>query len=181
MRCSNLSRICQTSVLLLVAQFSHAVSAVPAEKLKAVYLIHIGEYTTWPDEKKQLETFNVCLDAESELNQPLLEVKENSYLIKGKALHIEHDLSDIKSCHIFYVDSNSLKYFNRYQKQIASYAVLTISSERDFTAQGGDIQYYAEDNKIRMQVSLNALKNANLVISSQILKLMKLADQPDNE
>jgi hypothetical protein len=167
--------------LLISSQYIYASSKVDnvlEQQLKAVYLIHLSEFTVWPAEKLQLPTFNICLDSHSDLNPSLDEVKASGRLVKEKPLVIEHDLTakNLINCHIFYVDQRNAKLFADLQKQLTDAAVLTISSETGFAQQGGDIEYYLEDGKVRMKGNLKNLSNSNLTISSKVLQLMKIVE-----
>jgi hypothetical protein len=57
--------------------------------------------------------------------------------------------------------------------KLAGKAVLTIGENDGFLDDGGMITFYYEDQRIRFDVSLSALKRENIVASSQLLKLAR--------
>jgi hypothetical protein len=144
---------------------------VSENQLKAAYLIHISEFTTWPDEKMQLPNFVICLTSGSKLSQPLEELRGQT--LKDKELDILYDVpaDKIKTCHVLYVEEgfNEKTFLKSFQK---SDAVLTISSDANFIKAGGVIEYYMEANKVKMRVNLKMLEQSKLGISSKILRLM---------
>lgn len=142
--------------------------ATSIEKIKAVYLIHLSEFTSWSEEKMRVPFFSICISAESDLKQPLEEIQGQR--IKNKPLKIQliSTASQLSQCHILYVDI-----FNKtlFEQQKAT-SMLTISSEANFLQEGGIIQYYIDNDKVKMRVNLKAMTKAKLSISSKLLRLM---------
>jgi hypothetical protein len=54
--------------------------------------------------------------------------------------------------------------------------VLSVSDAADFTRQGGMIQFFIRENKIRLRVGLVPTTEANLSISSKLLRLAEIDD-----
>ncbi len=146
-------------------QFSASV-----DKIKAAYLIHLSEFTTWPDEKLHSPMFSICISADSDLKQFLEEIEGR--LVKNKPLKIQQisSVNQLTSCDVLYVDAVSKKIFE--QDTIKAEPILTVSSEADFLEEGGVIQYYSDKDKVKMRVNLKALTKSKLVISSKLLRLM---------
>lgn len=146
-------------------------STVPVNQLKAAYLIHLSEFTTWPEQKMQLPSFVICLAKGSELSQPLAQIEGR--LVKDKRLEIHYDVpaEQLNSCHIFYVEEE----FNKKEFQqslLKADPILTVSSDENFVKEGGVIEYYPADDKIKMRVNLKMLGQLKLTISSKLLRLM---------
>lgn len=146
-------------------------SSVPENQLKAAYLIHLSEFTTWPDQKMQLPYFSICLASGSKLSEPLEQIKGR--LVKERPLEIRYDVpvEKLNSCHIFYVeDEFNKKVFQ--QSLLKSEPILTVSSDADFAKEGGVIEYYSDFDKVRMRVNLKVMTQLHLNISSKLLRLM---------
>jgi hypothetical protein len=142
------------------------------DKIKAAYLIHLSEFTTWSDEKMRLSHFSICISADSELKLPLEEIEGR--LVKNKPLKIQliSSREQLNSCHILYVENGSKKLFE--QNLLKPDALLTVGSDTNFLDEGGIIQYYYsdKDDKIKMRVNLKAIAKSKLVMSSKLLRLM---------
>ncbi len=157
--------------LLLLNSYGADASAIPENQLKAAYLIHLSEFTTWPADKMQESSFSICLASGSLLSEPLEEIKNRP--VKDKQLTILYDVpaDKINTCHILYVEANNKKVFQ--QSVAKNIAVLTVSSEPDFVKEGGIIEYYRNgSDKIKMRVNLKMMAQAKLVMSSKLLRLM---------
>lgn len=157
--------------LLMPHKNAEAAGAVDENQLKAAYLIHLSEFTTWPEDKMQsLPSFNICIAEGSVLQEQLEHIKGR--LIKNKPLKILYDIpvKDVNSCHIFYVESDpNGSIFQQISRRMP---ILTVSSDDGFARDGGIIEYYRKDNNIKMKVNLKALSQSTLMISSKLLRLM---------
>lgn len=149
-----------------------AAAEVGEYPLKAAYLIHLSEFTTWPEEKmQQLSSFNICIASDSPLKEPLEQIKGRE--VKNKQLEILYDtpVEKLNTCHIFYVeDKFNKKVFQQNRQKNAP--ILTVSSDPDFTKDGGVIEFYRDFDKVRMRVNLKMMNQTKLIISSKLLRLM---------
>lgn len=147
-----------------------------ADKLKAIYLVHISKLTTWPEFKEQANEFSICINESSDISTRLQEI--DRHIVKNKRpLKIQYDLSLPKliECDVFYVTADDISIFKKFRPQLESHSVLTVSSEEDFLEEeGGIIRYYPEDNKVKMAINLENMRKSNLVMSSKLLRLMKI-------
>ncbi len=143
---------------------------VSVNEIKAAYLIHLSEFTDWPDEKMQLPFFSICLAADSPLRASLERMVSQVVKNKPLVLHTINPSISKETCHILYVDEMNTDDFAQQISHLDS--VLTVSSEADFLKQGGIIQYYLDKNTVKMQVNLKTLNSSKLTISSKLLRLM---------
>ncbi|MDQ7090434.1 MAG: YfiR family protein [Methylococcales bacterium] len=143
------------------------------EKLKAIYLVHISQLTTWL-KKPSVDTFSICINKAEEISKKLKEIE--NHLIKKRPLKIQYNLSpeQLLKCDVFYVSASEISLFEKYKSELEKHAVLTISSEVGFTENyGGIIRYYVENDKVKMQVNLESMRKTELNMSSKLLRLMK--------
>lgn len=84
-------------------------------------------------------------------------------------------LADYSPCHILFVPSNtSPGQRAEVIKRMRSSPVLLVGETSGFAAQGGTVNFYREDNKIRFEINLEAAKRQQLKISSKLLNLAKI-------
>jgi YfiR/HmsC-like len=149
-------------------------SEVSESQIKAAYLIHLSEFTTWPEEKmKQLFHFTICIASDSPLKDPLKQIEGR--FVKDKHLQIVYDvpIEKLNTCHIFYAEDNSTKHL--FEKNTQNpIPTLIVTSDFEFFKEAGTIQFYPELGKVKMRVNLKLLKQSNLVISSKLLRLMDI-------
>ena len=163
------------SCFLLTTHKNADATAVDENQLKAAYLIHLSEFTTWPEEKMQhLPSFNICIASESLLKEPLEQIKGRD--VKNKPLDIFYNIpaEKLNTCHIFYVEEKLNKNFFL-QNLPKNAPILTVSSDPDFAKEGWIVEYYHESDRLKMRISLKMLSQAKLSIGSKLLRLMDIA------
>ena len=61
-------------------------------------------------------------------------------------------------------------------QRLVDSSVLTVSSVSGFVGQGGNVEFYIKNNKLRMRIDLGSSRNSGLVISSKLLRLMEVVN-----
>jgi hypothetical protein len=61
-------------------------------------------------------------------------------------------------------------------KSLKSQNVLTVGDATHFSRNGGIVRFYTEDNKTRIHINLEAAKQAELTISTKLLRLAGIVD-----
>ena len=79
-------------------------------------------------------------------------------------------VEDVKGCHVLFVGQNKSEAIRRTLDRLKGQAILTVSDADGFTRLGGIIRFHNEEGKIRLQINVDAATEANLVISSKLLR-----------
>ena len=164
------------SVLVLLGGRDVAAQAARATdyQVKAVFLFNFAQFVDWPpeafpDSQAPLvigilghDPFGTYLDetvrGEKVANRPL-EVRRYQ------------TLEEIGSCHVLFI-SQSEK--DRLVKDLAGLKkrnVLTVGDAESFARLGGMVRFVTEKNRVRLAVNVDAVKAANLTMSSKLLRL----------
>ncbi|WP_178377059.1 YfiR family protein [Chryseolinea serpens] len=148
-------------------------------QVKAVFLYNFTQFIEWPP------------DAFAQPDAPLvigilgpdpfgkyLDETVQGEKIDGHPLVVQrfHTLAEIAHCQILFVNRDEKSEW----KQIFDYAkaqhVLTVGDVTNFSKQGGMIRFFPEDNKIRIRINLTSVKNAELKVSSKLLRLAEIVE-----
>ena len=86
--------------------------------------------------------------------------------------HIE----DVKACHILFISAAEARQLKQVISSLKSKNILTVSDADNFTKQGGMIRFITENRKTRIRINLNAAKDADLTISSKLLRLAEVVN-----
>lgn len=89
------------------------------------------------------------------------------------------DLSHVKSCHIVFVGAPPPAAIRNIVAAARGASVLLVGDSQNFAQQGGAINFFKEEGKIRFAINRRAAENAGLKISSRILSLARLVS-PDS-
>ncbi|MCU7797691.1 MAG: YfiR family protein [Candidatus Thiodiazotropha sp. (ex Semelilucina semeliformis)] len=170
--------------LLFYLPVDTALSETAAEhELKAVFLYNFANYIAWPDKSFQTKDspFNYCLLGESSINTSLKAVVANE-MIKGRKVQVLElmDKSRLSACHILFIHQEEDGYPAEIMQKLATESVLTVSDDSSFIPSGGTICLLQKKRKIDLLISMDAIEQGELKVSSKLLRLAKRIP-PDRE
>ena len=85
---------------------------------------------------------------------------------------------DLKECHILFVSSSEIAHLAEAIHFAKGMPILTIGEIPGFAKRGGIINLVLEDNKVHFEVNVEAAKEADLTISSRLLALARIVQDP---
>jgi hypothetical protein len=171
-------------LVLLMAANLHGQKLTPKEyQIKAVFIFNLTQFVEWPAE------------AFPEKNSPLVigvlgEDPFGSFLeetvrgeeIMGHPLVIEHyqKVEEIKRCHILFINLTKTDHLKHVFASLKDQPILTVSDANNFARLGGMVRLTNENNKTRLRINLEVAKEADLVMSSKLLKLAEIVTTQEN-
>lgn len=87
--------------------------------------------------------------------------------------YIDPGVSDVSSCHVAYVGSNSTTHISRIKQR----GLLLIGDDHDFIRSGGAIGLVKFGNQIRFEVNAGSARQSGIAISSKLLRLASRVKQ----
>lgn len=136
-------------------------------RLKALYIIRLADYISWPNAQKKT-TFQICIEPADAIAKELEKI--TTTVINGRNLKIIPPPTDstIDQCDFLYLSKGEIK------PSLAKTPVVTISSQEGFAINGGMIEFYLENTKVRMKANLQSVNKAGISMSSKLLRLLKI-------
>jgi len=100
--------------------------------------------------------------------------------VNGRAFLVKRlkSVLDLKECHIVFVSSSELTHLAEAIHSVKGMPILTIGEIPGFARRGGVINLVLEDNKVHFEVNVEAAKEADLTISSRLLALARIVQEP---
>jgi len=176
----NHKRLVAAALMLLLFHHVHAQPAPTKEyQLKAVFLFNFTQFVDWPPEAFATEQSPLVIGILG--NNPfgsVLELTVSGETVKGHPVIIRQytNPEDIKDCHILFINAEDAKKSEDIIAAVKGRNILTVSDAPGFMRQGGMIRFVSTDNKIKFQINAGASKEANLVISSKLLRLAEVVN-----
>lgn len=150
------------------------IAAGPTEyQVKAVFLFNFAQFVDWPASAFATPTSPLVIGVYGhDPFGPALDEAIAGETINGRPLEVRRysSVDAIDECHILFINSTSKAELAAILDRIRGRNVLTVSDTREFALAGGVIEFVTIDNRIRLQINLDAAKSANLSISSKLLK-----------
>lgn len=145
---------------------------------KAALTFNFARYTDWPSDAMETspDILRVCVEGEDAL-------VEAFHKINGRRVGDRHigvgglkRRDDTGDCDLLFIGGRDRRTISSLLAGVRHRPVLTIAEIPDFSAYGGIINLYRADGKIRFKISMQAVKQANLTISSRLLRFAKIID-----
>lgn len=146
-------------------------------QIKAVFLFNFTQFVEWPTDAFSNEKSPLIIGVLGEdpfgfyLEETIRNEEKNGHsLIVQRYRTVE----EVKTCHIMFVNLTKPDQLKQACESLKTKHILTVSDASNFTRFGGMIRLFTEKNKTRIQINLEAAKDANLNISSKLLKLAEI-------
>ena len=152
-----------------------------SHQIIAGFLLHFASFVKWPYEN--IQSINICLVGDDPFGTYIDEMLKAKPLNRsGTKIRVQRIKSgeDLSQCNIAFTTKNSTTptYWNSLPKQRS---ILLVSEFENFNHIGGQISFYNEHGHVRIEVNLEEVEKANLKISSELLKLVKLTKKNEND
>jgi hypothetical protein len=108
------------------------------------------------------------------LEETIAGEKLNGHLLTAKKFTGN---DDIESCHILFIDVSDKNKMEQLIAKLKGRSILTVGDAPDFLDAGGMIRFFVRDNKLQLQVNIEAMKAAGLVVSSKLLRQVEIYQQ----
>lgn len=164
----------------------HALRADPKPgdelaRVKAVYLYHFATFTEWPEnaEPAASKEIRLCVVGSGavEAHVRRLDGKE---LEGGRLLRIvtmrREDMPNY--CQMVFIGEPAQLGPDSARSLRREGPLLSISDQAGFAQNGGMIEMFLRDDKVRMRINLGAVRSAGLHLSSKLLRLAEIVESP---
>jgi len=149
--------------------------------LKASFLLNLTKFIYWPKKRLLLnkrESLVLCFPGEDPFNE-ILETARKESLLKMN-LEIKKFVPDnqMKECNILFLTVKEDRRLNEILAEIKGYPVVTVADTDGFAYRGAMVNFVIVDNKIRFKVNRQSLESNPIKLSSEILDLSIMVDEP---
>jgi hypothetical protein len=161
-------------VLMIGSCLASAQTPSREYQLKAAFLFNFTRFVEWPPSSLPAdETPLVIGILGANPFGSFLEELVSGEKVNGHPVIITQykNTDDIKKCHILFINLSDPKKQGEAIADLRAKSILMVSDNASFLGNGGMIRLFTKDNKIKMEVNVEASKAAGLIISSKLLRL----------
>ncbi|AMO54828.1 transmembrane protein [Endozoicomonas montiporae CL-33] len=157
--------------ILLMWLFSLPIPSVAIEeqRLKAAITFKLTLFVSWPAKEKVLNLCTFSKYSFKSLKSTISHQISKGREIQVKLLGLDEDYSE--RCQILNLDNLSGSQITDILESIKKQPILTVGSGDSFAREGGMIGLYIDNNNVKFSINLHASRQAELNISSSLLKL----------
>ena len=171
-------------IIFALSASGHAQNAKITEyEIKAAFLYNFAKFVDWPSEVFADSTQPIIIgivgrDPFGRVIDQIIKGRK----VKGRKLVVKrfNRIKDLEFCHILFISSLEKKRMVEVIEKIKNTSVLTIGETKRFAYEGGIIKLVNQDNKVRFEINVWAAQQANLRISSTLLRLAKIVGHTNN-
>ncbi len=146
-------------------------------QIKAAFLYNFAKFVEWPAEKLGDGSAPIVIAViGKDPFGPVLDQTLIGKTVNGRALVVRRvvGLPDLRRCHIAFISSSEKGRLSEILPALAGAGVLTVGDAQRFAEQGGMISFVTEENKVRLEINVEAATRAGVQISSKLLKLARV-------
>lgn len=159
----------------VITGHTYALSAKEYE-IKAAFLYNLGSFISWPTKAfKDVASFGICILGEDPFNQQLQSLTQDQQ-VSGRAISVRQitAIQEAEECQILFISASEQSEFVSVFDWLHDKPILTVSDVDDFIVQGGMLQFFKRDNKIRLALDPEAISEVGLKPSAHLMKIAEL-------
>lgn len=163
--------------LLVGATEAQSRARYSEEQVKAVFLLNVTHFVTWPDSERnyQNEPFVFCVVGNTRFADELVAVLTGELIFMVQPLVVVcDDPSRVPPCDLLYVDKSVKLSIKEIVNQTVNLSVLTVGDAAEFSREGGGVTLALSDNRIKLQINVDAVRRHGLQVSSKLLQIAKV-------
>lgn len=143
-------------------------------QVKALFLLNFTKYVDWPEEASGGANAPITIGVlgEDHFGADLKKAVEGK-TVNGRAIVVQAVDKDGDWCRyqVLFISASEKKRLGEILVQVKTLPVLTVGENDQFLQQGGIINFVKKDGKVRLEIDLNAARQAKLRISSKLLSV----------
>jgi len=146
--------------------------------VKAAFLYHFLEFVDWPDSVTAGEdgVVRIGVLGSDPFGPKLDEVFRSSDDVTTFRVLRSTRADDLVDCRLVFVSSDAPEDYRTAIDVLAPLPVLTVAHHEGFAADGGHMNFFVENDRLRFEVNLAATEASGLRLSSRLLKLARIVE-----
>jgi hypothetical protein len=147
-------------------------------EVKAAFIHNIAKFVEWPAAARTKGTLRFCVLGQDQSGGAL-------DALRGKpigdavweVLPVDRQ-GNLHQCRVLFIAASESGSLSQVLNDIKGYAVLTVGDTGGYAVQGVMVNFYLEQNRVRFEINAEAASRAGLRISSHLLKLARIVEEP---
>jgi len=151
---------------------------VPAEQLKAAFVYHFAKFTQWPAAAPPTPKILLCRWGDHPMAPYLDALAGRTAGDTPLEIRAVASLDEVTDCRILFVGADHGSSLAGVLAAARDLPVLTIADRPGFAADGGMIELYEAEARVRFAINIEAVRRAGLRIDPHVLKLARIVEAP---
>ena len=152
-------------------------SIAPEYKVKAAFLFHFAQFVEWPTNAFSSDTAPLIIGIlGKDPFGPVIDEIIRGEVVGAHPLQVQRyrSLNELGPCHILFVGASEAANTRAICAKLEGKPVVTVGETENFARSGGIIRFMKEGSKIRFRINIQAAREANVTISSKLLRAAEI-------
>lgn len=142
--------------------------------IRAAFVYNFTKFIEWPKGALPADQFRICVVGDARFARALDELIAGETLQGRPLVRIEPSTPEAaRGCQILYVGRQQGERGDRMLEAVRQLPVLTVGDPPRFLQEGGAVRFLVEQNRVRFDVNLQAVKRAGLNMDSKLLRVAR--------
>ncbi|QQS55390.1 MAG: YfiR family protein [Candidatus Competibacteraceae bacterium] len=146
--------------------------------VKAAYLYNFAKFVEWPPEVFSAtdSPLVICIAGDNPFGTALEALRDK--VVEGRPVEVRHipTATGLDRCNVVFIGRAEQRRLKTVLAELARLPILTVSDIGGFAQAGGMIGLFETEQRIRFNINIMAARQANLKLSSQLLKLATIVN-----
>jgi len=168
-------------LLLLLAPAARSFAADPQTlteyQIKAGFFFNFTRFVDWPESAfvSTSSPILVCVLGETPLTDLLTDVALGK-VVNGRAVSIRRVKAsdDLRRCNLLFISAEEERHTAEILASLKKTNTLTVGESPGFTQAGGMINYSIQENRVKLELNLDATTRAGLKVNSKLIAVSRL-------
>jgi hypothetical protein len=143
-------------------------------QVKAAFLVNFPKYVDWPSAvvAETNSPITVAIFGDDNVAGEFENMIQGGRTVSGRPVRLKRITKEDQigaDCQIVFIASSERQRVAAILEKVKGTGILTVGENEDFLQQGGIVNLVHRDRKIRLQINLDAAREAHLKISTRLL------------
>ena len=168
-------------LILILASTAIGLAADPETlteyQIKAAFFFNFTRFVEWPEDAFATPTSPIvaCIVGETPLTDLLTGVAQGK-VVNGRAVSIIRvkPTDDFRACNLLFISEAAQRSTSEILARLKKTNTLTVGEIPGFPRAGGMINFSIQDNKVKLEMNLDATTRAGLKVNSKLIAVSRL-------
>jgi hypothetical protein len=146
-------------------------------QVKAAFLFNFAQFVKWPGTSFANADAPFCIGilGDDPFGEALQEIIQGEAIDNHK-LVVRHGQSftDLQDCQMIFISKSQEDHMAQILSELDSKPILAVSEIESFAQNGGAINFYLQEGKVRFEINPSSARRGGMKVSSQLLNLGKI-------
>ncbi len=167
--------LCLVFAIFLISMQERGLAAgtVNISLMKGVYLYNFIRFASWPDDPGSRTKVIVAVYGSPVFADQLEVISQKSEYPPDMEVRRCQTVSCVDGAHVLYVHDMEDVRLLALLEHVAKHPVMTVSDEADFVQLGGMLELVEEEERLRFDVNLKAIRDSGLYLNADVLDMAR--------